>query len=183
MALCCFNRGHIYISNRENTTIFYPRLCCLFLYCCEMDSFQLVGSVTPRARDNDKCNVWGHSFHCPAPALLSGHLTVDIRYCQREARAHCPTWSPSLHDTVQTLTIHTEPYLSTYHRNPTVHFYLFSSSYHLISYWDQPPTWITISNRLVTSFLCASDCHNVGELDNSNYFRRQARVSSVQCQY
>ena len=50
---------------------------CLFLYCCEMDSFQLVGAVTPRARDNDKCNVWGHSFHCPAPALLG---TFDSWY-------------------------------------------------------------------------------------------------------
>ena len=141
------------------------------------------------SRDTESTGQW--QVQCMRPFIpLSGPGpalgTFDSWYqilSEREARAHCPTWTPSLHDTVQTLTIHTEPYLSTYHRNPTVHFYLFSSSYHLISYWDQPPTRITISNRLVTSFLCASDCHNVGELDNSNYFRQQARVSSVQCQY
>ena len=134
MALCCFNRSHICISNRVNTTTM-----CVFSYFCIVVCDGPIPAGwsrdTVRARDNDKCNVWVHSFHCPRAPSLSGHLTVDIRYCQW-GPDNCPTWTSSLDDTVQTLTIHitmliSQLYLSTYRRcNPTVHFYLFSCSYH-----------------------------------------------------
>ena len=95
-----------------------------------------------------------------------------------------------------TLTIHTELYLSTYRRNPTVHFYLFSSSYQLISYWTSPR--ITISNRnnprLVTLFLCRyfwlSQCRTILIISDSRLgwprqcpgtkFNYQTRLSSLQ---
>lgn len=171
-----------------------------------MGSFQLVGAMT----------LWEHGtmtsamyepIHSIVPALAPApsyspdiwQLISDIVSERPGPIAdNCPTRTSSLYDTVQTLTIHTELYLSTYRRNPTVHFYLFSSSYQLISYWTSP--WITISNRnnprLVTLFLCRyfwlSQCWTILIISDSRLgwplavqcpgtkFNYQTRLSSPQ---
>lgn len=158
---------HLYFQSGKHNTFFFPCIQDAAYFCillCVMGSFQLVGAMT----------LWEHGtmtsamyepIHSIVPALAPApsyspdiwQLISDIVSERPGPIAdNCPTRTSSLYDTVQTLTIHTELYLSTYRRNPTVHFYLFSSSYQLISYWTSP--WITISNRnnprLVTLFLC-----------------------------
>ena len=140
-----------------------PRLC-LFVYIVVCDG--LIPAGWSHDTERESKGQWQVQCMSPFiplsrawPRLLSPdiwQLISDI-VSERPGPDNCPTHGPRHYMTQYKHSQYTRsPYLSTYRRNPTVHFIFFPLLINLISYWTSP--WITISNRnnprLVTLFLC-----------------------------